>query len=206
MEITAITVGEFAANCYVVGNEGRGIVIDPGSDSEQILAVVDKQGLELEAIINTHGHFDHIGANGAIKDAADARLYIHRADERCLRDAGLNLSLWTSSGAVSSPPAECLLSGGELLELAGLELQVLHTPGHSPGSICLSVGNALFTGDTLFAGSIGRVDFPGSSGEQLIQSLRDVILPMAADVVIYPGHGPASTLGAEKQHNLFLSW
>jgi hydroxyacylglutathione hydrolase len=206
MEISVVAVGEFAANCYILSKGGRGIVIDPGADGEAIMAVLEEQGLQVEAIINTHGHFDHIGANGAIKAATDVPLYIHKGDELCLQDARRNLSLWAGSGSILSPLADYLLTGDEVLELAGLEVEVLHTPGHSPGSICLKVGNVLFTGDTLFAGSVGRVDFPEASGEQLMESLRNVILPLASEMTIYPGHGPASTLRTEKLHNPFLRW
>lgn len=206
MEISAIAVGEFAANCYVVHKKGRGIIIDPGADAKTIMAVIDQQGLEIEAIINTHGHFDHIGANGAIKSAFDAPLYIHREDEPCLKDAKQNLSVWAGLEAMVSPPADYLLSGSEVLEVAGLRVEVLHTPGHSPGSICLGVGGALFTGDTLFAGSVGRTDFPGASGEKLMDSLLNVIMPLPGKTVIYPGHGPASQLEAELKYNPFLRY
>ncbi len=206
MEISVIAVGEFAANCYVLSEGSRGIVIDPGADGEAIMAVLENKGLTVEAIINTHGHFDHIGANGAIKAAYDAPLYIHEADELCLQDAYRNLSLWAGCGSITSPLADCLLAGGDVLQLGGLEVQVLHTPGHSPGSTCLKAGDMLFTGDTLFAGSVGRVDFPEASGEQLMDSIRNVILPLASELTIYPGHGPASTLRTEKQHNPFLRW
>lgn len=204
MEIRVITVGGFAANCYVVHKDGRGIIIDPGADAKAIMAITDQQGLKVEAIINTHGHFDHIGANGAIKRAFDAPLYIHRGDEPCLKDAKVNLSLWAGVETVTSPPADYLLSGGELLELAGLRVEVLHTPGHSPGSICLRMGGVLFTGDTLFAGSVGRTDFPGACGEKLMDSLRNVIMPLPWETVIYPGHGSASRLDAEIKYNPFL--
>ncbi|NLJ25749.1 MAG: MBL fold metallo-hydrolase [Firmicutes bacterium] len=204
MEIGVIAVGGFAVNCYVVYEKGRGIVIDPGADAKTILAFTEQQGLEIEAIINTHGHFDHIGANGAIKNAFDAPLYIHWEDEPCLKDAKRNLSVWAGLEAMVSPPADYLLSGGEVLEVAGLRVEVLHTPGHSPGSICLSLGGVLFTGDTLFAGSVGRTDFPGASGEKLMDSLHNVIMPLPLETVVYPGHGPASRLEAEMKHNPFL--
>lgn len=204
MEIKLIAAGEFAANCYVVHKDGRGIIIDPGADAEAIMAALDEEGLKIEAIINTHGHFDHIGANGVIKSVFDAPLYIHRGDEAFLEDAKRNLSLWAGLEAVVSPPADHLLSGGEFLELAGLKVEILHTPGHSPGSICLKVGGVLFTGDTLFAGSVGRTDFPGSSREQLKDSLRNVVLSLPSETVVYPGHGPASRLETEVKYNPFL--
>lgn len=197
-------VGEYAANCYVISNGGRGIVIDPGSEGEAIVAVIKEQALSLEAIFNTHGHFDHIGANGTVKAATQAALYIHRGDELCLRDGRENLSVSVGFEAITSPPADHVLSGGEILQLAGLKVQILHTPGHSRGSICLYIGEVLFTGDTLFAGSIGRADFPGASGEELMDSLRNILMPLPSETVIYPGHGPASTIGREKRDNPFL--
>ncbi len=204
MEIKLFTVGELGVNCYLVSENGKAVVIDPGGDGEAILRVLQEKSLQLEGIINTHGHFDHIGANGQLKAATKAPLYIHREDAGYLQDPEANLSLWAGLGPVVSPPADVLLSGGEVLELAGLAFEVLHTPGHSPGGICLKVGNVLFTGDTLFSGSVGRVDFPGSSWEKLVRSITEVILPLDPDTVIYPGHGPASTLKAEKQQNPFL--
>lgn len=205
MEITLLTVGELEVNCYLVSEKGRAVIIDPGGDPKAVLRALEEKSLKLEGIINTHGHFDHIGANGPLKAACGAPLYIHRDDRHCLGDAQVNLSMWAGLGPVVSPPADVLLSGGEALELAGLKFEALHTPGHSPGSICLKVEGVLFTGDTLFAGSVGRTDFPGSSWEALVDSLDQVILPLEPDTVIYPGHGPASTLRVEKQQNPFLT-
>ncbi|NLJ86174.1 MAG: MBL fold metallo-hydrolase [Firmicutes bacterium] len=204
MDILVMEVGDIGANCYIVSQGQRAVVIDPGADGEAILDALNKRGLSLAGIINTHGHFDHIGANGTLKAATDAPLYIHRLDEPLLADAYGNLSLWGGTGQILSPPADGLLEGGEELKLAGLSIKVLHTPGHTPGCICLQVDTALFTGDTLFAGSVGRVDFPNSSKADLMRSLQKVIMALPLDLVIYPGHGPSSTLRQEKENNPFL--
>jgi glyoxylase-like metal-dependent hydrolase (beta-lactamase superfamily II) len=204
MEITVMAVGANAANCYIIGQGKRGMVVDPGADGERILAALDERGLQLEAIINTHGHFDHIGANGALIAATGAALYIHEQDAPMLTDTSKNLAVWAGVQEILSPPPDHLVRGGEVLHLAGLDMQILHTPGHTPGCICVQVGDVLFTGDTLFAGSVGRVDLPGSSQAALVDSLHNVIMALPAHLVIYPGHGPCSTLRQEREQNPFL--
>ncbi|NMB25380.1 MAG: MBL fold metallo-hydrolase [Firmicutes bacterium] len=207
MEITVMAVmavGANGANCYIVGRDQQGIVIDPGSEGERILKLVDERGLQIKAIINTHGHFDHIGANDILRATTGAPLYIHEQDAPMLTDANKNLATWAGMGEVISPPADNLLHGGEVLDFGGLKLQILHTPGHTPGCICIQIGDTLFTGDTLFAGSVGRVDLPGSSQSALANSLHNVILALPSHMAIYPGHGPSSTLRHEREQNPFL--
>lgn len=204
MEITVMAVGTNGANCYIVGKGEQGIVIDPGSEGERILRQIDERGLQIQAIINTHGHFDHIGANGVLATTTGAPLYIHRQDALMLTDANRNLAAWAGMGEVVSPPADHLLQGGEVLDLGGLKLKILHTPGHTPGCICIQIGDTLFTGDTLFAGSVGRVDLPGSSQAALANSLQSVILALPSHMAICPGHGPSSTLQQERDENPFL--
>ena len=175
MEITVMAVGPNAANCYIVECAKKGIIIDPGSEGEAILDFVKTKGLEIEAIFNTHGHFDHIGANGIVAKATLAPIYIHEADGEMLTDGKKNLSSLVGLGDITGPPADYTLVGGESLKIAGLEINVLHTPGHSQGCISLRIEDSLFTGDTLFAGSVGRTDFPGSSQEAMFNSLRKMI-------------------------------
>ncbi|NLK08036.1 MAG: MBL fold metallo-hydrolase [Firmicutes bacterium] len=204
MEILGLAVGPTGANCYIITHNGSGIIIDPGAEGERILQILDERKLKIEAVINTHGHFDHIGANADIKKATDAPLYIHETDAPMLPDPNNNLAVWAGVTDISSPPADKLLQGGEVLPFAGLEATILHTPGHTPGCICIKIGDALFSGDTLFAGSVGRTDLPGSSETALYKSINEVILPLPKHTAIYPGHGPASTLGRERRENPFL--
>lgn len=205
MQVKRIEVGELATNCYIVHKGSKAVVIDPGADSKAILATLAALGVKLEAIINTHGHFDHVGANAAVKAATGADIYIHRDDALMLVDEKRNLSEW-AGGAITSPPADILLTGGQKLILADLEFKVIHTPGHTPGGVCLQVEQVVFTGDTLFAGSVGRTDFPYASSAQLMQSLQEKIKPLPPDLVVYPGHGPTSTIGREKETNPYLAF
>ena len=205
MIIQKLIVGDLQANCYLVGCETtrKGAVIDPGGDAEVILDAIEKSGVDVGLIINTHGHFDHFGANGPLKEATGASILIHRADAYLLTRAQVNLSSLFLR-PIASPPADRFLEDGDDIDLGELHLKVRHTPGHSPGGICL-VGDAfVFAGDTLFRGSIGRPDLPGGSEEALIRSIRTQLLTLADDTVVYPGHGEESTIGFERRHNPFL--
>jgi glyoxylase-like metal-dependent hydrolase (beta-lactamase superfamily II) len=205
MILEMIVVGDLQTNCYIFGSSlnREVVVIDPGGQGELILSALDRLQARVSSIINTHGHMDHIAGNRQIKDRTAAKIFIHRADAEMLGDAGKNFSsLWDVP--LTSPPADVLLQGGEILPVGDLSLRVVHTPGHSPGGICLVTAGLVFTGDTLFAGSIGRCDFPGASYEQLLASVRNELLALDDDTVIYPGHGPGSTIGAEKRDNPFF--
>ena len=155
-------------------------------------------------IINTHGHIDHIGANRAIKDATGAKVLIHKNDAKMLTNAVSNFSFMMGR-QVTSPPAEQFIDEGDIIKIGNtVELKVIHTPGHSPGGICLMTDNIIFSGDTLFYGSIGRTDFPGGSYRDLISNIKNKLLCYDDDVVVYPGHGPATTIGFERKRNPFL--
>lgn len=201
MILERVVVGHNQANCYVLGNDAtlEAILIDPGADYRKIKRVLDNFKLNARYIINTHGHADHIGANGEFS----APVLIHKDDAAFLQDPDMNLSSWFGF-SVSFSPAERLLEDGETLKLIGFTLDIIHTPGHTPGGICIKLGGALFTGDTLFAGSVGRTDFPYSSEEKLLRSVRAKILPLGDAVIIYPGHGESSTIGTERKTNPFL--
>jgi len=204
MIIHTLTVGPMQANCYLLECEEThsAIVIDPGDDAEEILDVLEKRKLNLEFIINTHGHIDHISVNADLKKKTSAKLYIHRLDADMIVNPHKNLSSFIGRD-ISSPSADKILEDGDNLEVGTIILKVIHTPGHSPGSICLLADESVFTGDLLFAGSIGRYDFPGSSYNQIMESLNK-IMELDDNLVVYPGHGPATTIGEERDTNPFL--
>ncbi|MGP1470975.1 MAG: MBL fold metallo-hydrolase [Schwartzia sp. (in: firmicutes)] len=205
MKIQSLVVGPVAANCYLLSDEGgKGIVIDPGGDAPAILDTIRKEHITVEAILNTHGHSDHIAANDAVRNATGAPLYIHAADEHMLTDPRANLSLFMG-GNVVSRPAEHHLKEGDILCVGAMALKVLHTPGHSPGGVCFAGEGVLFSGDTLFADSIGRTDFPGGSLPQLIGVIKEKLMALPDDTVVYAGHGPSTTIGRERQYNPYLN-
>jgi len=206
MKLDMVAVGAFQANCYVLGCEatGEGLVIDPGSEPRRILDMVARMGLRVTAIVNTHAHVDHIGANLDVKNATGADLLIHEADEPYMKNSLKNLTLLSPFSAKPGQPDRLLREGDKVEVGQEISLEVIHTPGHTPGGICLYGDGILFTGDTLFAGSIGRTDLPGGNLERLIASIRDKLLSLPGDTVVYPGHGPSSTIGEEKSFNPFL--
>lgn len=197
-----ITVGPFATNCYLLTEEnGETLVIDPG-EAEVILDLINRHHFHLKYIINTHGHIDHTLGNESLREHTGAPVLIHSQDAPLLANSENNLSSWL--GITSSYSADKLLSEGNKIVLKGITMQVIHTPGHTPGSICLFSGEMLFSGDTLFDGSIGRTDLPGGDAEQLISSIKNKLIILPENTVIYPGHGGVSTIGKEKRTNPFL--
>ena len=204
MIIQTLSVGPMQSNCYILGcRETRSaLVIDPGDEANRIISVINENELQLKLIVNTHGHVDHIVANADLKEKTSAQLCIHSADADTLVNPQKNLSFFIGT-PVSSPAPDRLLADGDILEIGALNFEVMHTPGHSQGSICLLGDGHIFTGDLLFAGGIGRYDFPGSSYTDLMDSLRKVIALDKA-LVVYPGHGPATTIGDERRTNPFL--
>jgi len=203
--IRTLVVGVCDANCYVVGDRisKEAIIIDPGDNHEEIIEVARSEGLVIRGIINTHCHGDHILANSAIKNRFGCPILIHKLDAPGLEDPSINLSVMMGQSMVS-PPADRLLEDGDEIEVGGTILRVIHTPGHSQGSICLLADDVLFSGDTLFAGGIGRCDFPGGDYEVLINSINDKLLVLPDDTPVYPGHGPATTIGRERTTNPWL--
>ncbi|MDP2743584.1 MAG: MBL fold metallo-hydrolase [Dehalococcoidia bacterium] len=202
-----LEVGPLATDCYLVGCEAtkKGIVIDPGDDAASILSHVRKLGLEVKLIVATHAHFDHIVAVREVQQATGADFAVHSAEVPLLRSYGTGTA--TSFGVTfqSPPPPDRLLSEGEVLEIGDLRLKVLHTPGHSPGGICLEGHGVVFTGDTLFNQGVGRTDAPGCSHEKLIESIRTRLMVLPDATVVLPGHGPRTTIGRERRANPFLS-
>ena len=196
MILKRLTVGALSTNCYIVGCDEtkEALIIDPGLDRkdeiQRILGEINRNNLRVQFIVNTHGHTDHTSGNGVVKEATGASILIHEYD------APMLMALNT---------ADKILHDGEIIKAGKVRLQVLHTPGHTLGSICLLGEKVIFTGDTLFAGSIGRTDLqlPGSSYEAIQDSLRRLIT-LPDHLKVYPGHGPASTMGEEKKRNPFL--
>lgn len=218
LRVESATLGPFATNCYVVwvdapapgGARRPAWIIDAGMGPQALLRIVRAHNLEVEKLILTHAHIDHIAGVREVLDALGAaqarpKLLIHGAEERWLTDPVLNLS--TELGLpTTTPPADALLKHGETLRLGGLDFEVLHTPGHSPGGISLHCAQAgvVFAGDALFAGSIGRTDFPGCSFEDLQRSIRTRLYTLPDRTKVYCGHGLATTIGAEKTGNPFV--
>ncbi|MBU1342662.1 MAG: MBL fold metallo-hydrolase [Proteobacteria bacterium] len=205
MIIKKLEVGPIMANCFILGCEStkEAVVIDPGDDADRILMELSKAGLIVKYLINTHGHFDHVGANKRMKEVTGAQLAIHPDDEPMLAELSRSALMFGLS-AQNSPPADILLKNGDEISFGDITLQVMHTPGHSKGGICLYTKGHLFAGDTLFAGSIGRTDLPGGDYDTLISSIKEKLLGLDEDTIVYTGHGPETTIGNEKRMNPFL--
>jgi hydroxyacylglutathione hydrolase len=205
MEIKRYVLGELATNCYLVicRDSKEAVVIDPGGDPAPVLDDLQREGLKLCYIINTHGHMDHIEGNQSLQAAVRAPIIIHRDDAAMLTSPAQNLSLFVGNEFVSPPPGR-LLADGDVISWGKESLQVLHTPGHTPGSISLAGAGVVFSGDTLFAGSVGRTDFPGGSMTRLLVGIREKLVGMPPETRVLPGHGPETTIGVEKNNNPFL--
>ena len=195
-------VGPLAVNAYLLADPAskKACLIDPGADAKKIKDFIKNNGFELKFIINTHGHGDHIGANGNF----GVPIYIHSLDKDFLGDPDKNMSRMFIF-SVKSPPAARLLKDGDTIEVGALKLAVLHTPGHTPGSISLKLDGIVFTGDTLFNSGVGRTDFDYGDETALLNSIKNKLMTLADDTVIYPGHGEESTIGRERRDNPFLS-
>ncbi len=195
MILRTLTVGPLDTNCYILGCEetGIGAIIDPGAESAKIVEEAIRQNLKISYIINTHGHVDHIQACESVKRNFSCPVCMHKDDEKLLKDPALNLSSMLESPAVFPPPDK-ELKDGEKIKLGNLSILILHTPGHTPGSISLSVDKIIFTGDALFADGVGRTDLPESNHDLLMQSIRVKLFSMPDDFTIYPGHGTSQQL------------
>lgn len=201
MVIECITVGEIQANCYVVACETtkKAIVVDPGAEGSRIADYLIQQGYELEIMVATHGHFDHIGASDYLRERFQAKMAIHSFDACMLADPMKNLSgLFPGYTPATFRPADVILHSGDKMSVGTISLDVLHTPGHTPGSICLVGSGVLLSGDTLFRNGVGATDLPGGDFDLLSESLNSRVFVLDDDIRVYPGHGPSTTIGRER--------
>jgi len=209
MLLDQMIVGEMEVCCYLLADaeSGRGAVIDPGGDAAKILARCRELGIKPESIICTHGHPDHVCGNAALKAATGAEIIMHRADAEFFARPEV-VNYFSMLGLPFSPPPDRLVSDGDTIAVGALSLEVIHTPGHTPGGICLYSPPHLFSGDTLFAGAVGRSDFPGGDLQQLLASIRERLLLLPPETVVWPGHGYGghrSTIAEEARANPFLT-
>ncbi len=204
--IKRVVVSHLSANCWIVGREqaGTGLVIDPGGNADSIKRAIDESGLAIELIALTHGHSDHIAALYEIQDHTGAKVAIHAEDADFLEGRGSMSSQFGISYRTPHSPDK-LLRDGDAISAGGLSFTVIHTPGHTPGSICLLSGDKVFTGDTLFRRGIGTTLMPGSSRPQLINSIRTRLMTLPDETVVYPGHGRETTIGAERRDNRYIN-
>ena len=193
MNVKKLALGAYQTNCYLLWEGDKAVVIDPGYEPDTILRALETLGMELSAILLTHGHFDHVGAVKELVAETGCEVYIHAAE------AALPPMMTAGELYFTRTYAE----GDTICPIPGLELTVLHTPGHTPGSVCLLWGDQMFSGDTLFAGSCGRVDFPGGNPQEMLRSLRR-LASLEADYQVHPGHGESTTLAEEKRHNPYM--
>lgn len=207
MIVKSLVVGPIAANCFIIGDSEtmEGAIIDPGGEPEKVLRAVEETGLEIKYIIATHGHFDHNAAMKQIKDKLDAGFLLHRDDLPFVRGSKQKALEW---GILIDqvPDPDGYLEDGDILKLGTLELEIIHTPGHSPGGVSIYVQseNVVFSGDTLFYGSVGRTDFDGGSMEILVRSIKEKLYTLPDSTVVYAGHGEPTTIGNEKVQNFFV--
>ena len=206
MVLIRLVVGPLQVNCFILADEKtkEAVVIDPGDDAQDILKIIKDKGFNVKYIVITHGHFDHVGANKALKDATGAELLIHEGDAPVMASASQHSQAF-GMNTQSSPRADRYVKHGDIITAGEVSLKVLHTPGHSPGGISLLDQGMVFTGDSLFAGSIGRTDLPGGDLMTLIRSIKTNLMTLPDDTKVFCGHGPATSIGEERRENPFLN-
>jgi len=205
MIIKKLALGPIMANCFIVGcsQTHQAAVIDPGDEADRILLALAEERLTVTHILNTHGHFDHVGANKRMKTATAAPILIHAQDAPMLRLLSRSAAAWGMT-AEDSPPPDRTIDEGDVVQVGTLTFKVIHTPGHTLGGVSLFVDDCLFAGDTLFAGSVGRTDFPGGDFDTLRSSIQKKLFVLSDNVKVFTGHGPETTIGEEKRHNPFV--
>jgi glyoxylase-like metal-dependent hydrolase (beta-lactamase superfamily II) len=208
MDVRMFTVGPVQENCYLFRRDGsdRALIVDPGDESDKLLQAIDELGVELDGILLTHTHFDHVGAVAPVAEATGAEVWVPEVEKPVLADI-MSFVPWPGFGPYESYDAEHTLSGGEKLDLAGFEIDVIFTPGHSPGHVTFSIPDeeVVFSGDVLFQGSVGRTDLPGGDWPTLLESIRTLVENLHEDTAVHPGHMGLTTLGAERASNPFLA-
>jgi hydroxyacylglutathione hydrolase len=208
MDVRMFTVGPVQENCYLFRREGsdRALIVDPGDEPDRLLQAIDELGVTLDGILLTHTHFDHVGAVAPVAEATGAEVWVPEIEKPVLADI-MSFVPWPGFGPYESYDAEHTLKGGEKLELAGFEIDVMFTPGHSPGHVTFSIPGqeVIFSGDVLFQGSVGRTDLPGGDWATLLESIRSLVDNLSEDTTVHPGHMGLTTLGAERASNPFLA-
>ncbi|MBI5234829.1 MAG: MBL fold metallo-hydrolase [Deltaproteobacteria bacterium] len=206
--LKTLTVGALEVNCYVLSDDSskEAVIIDPGGDAQAIISVVKKNGFKVRWIVNTHGHFDHVGADEELRRVFNCPVAMHGVDVDMLLEAHEHGVIFGVKTEPQKRP-DVILEDGSLINAGGITLRVIHTPGHTRGGVCLydEAGGRLFTGDTLFAGSVGRTDLDGGSFAVIMDSIRNKILPLGHAVKVYPGHGDATTIGKEEKTNPYIT-
>jgi hydroxyacylglutathione hydrolase len=208
MDVRMFTVGPVQENCYLFRREGsdRALIVDPGDEPDRLLHAIDELGVTLDGILLTHTHFDHVGAVAPVAEATGAEVWVPEIEKPVLADI-MSFVPWPGFGPYESYDAEHTLKGGEKLELADFEIDVMFTPGHSPGHVTFSIPDqeVIFSGDVLFQGSVGRTDLPGGDWATLLESIRSLVDNLSEDTTVHPGHMGLTTLGAERASNPFLA-
>ncbi|MCT4631817.1 MAG: MBL fold metallo-hydrolase [Firmicutes bacterium] len=205
MLLRKLVLGMYMTNCYIIVCEEtkKAVIIDPGSEYNRIKAELDKVNIDLQFILLTHGHGDHIGAVPQLMEEYELPVYIHEQEKKILNNSNRNLTRQIYKNGIEIEPNR-LLKDGEVLSVGSMNLEIIHTPGHTPGSISVKVGNIVFTGDTLFNHSIGRTDLPGGSYDTIINSIKEKLMILPDDTTAYPGHNTPTKIGVERNGNPFL--
>ncbi len=207
MKLNTLVVGPLEENCYIVYDEEskKALIVDPGAEAAHIIAMIEEESLQPQLIVNTHGHWDHVGAVTELKEKYGIPFYLHADDEEWLREPLCHL---LGQGTTSAVTVDHTIDDGTVLMLGDEPLRVIHTPGHTKGGCVLWLENAniAFTGDTLFKGTIGRTDFPGGSYEDILTSVQKKMVALPDQCVVYPGHGPKSTMAWERAHNPYMRY
>jgi hydroxyacylglutathione hydrolase len=204
VEVHTLVVGALQTNCYILSAQGESIIIDPGDEGERILRLIKDLGTRPTRIIATHTHFDHVLAVSTIRKKLNVPFLIHRDDLPLLESMQSRVRQFMGFEVPPPPSVDGFLKGGEILTLGNEKIRVLHTPGHSPGSLSISADETVFTGDALFNQSIGRTDLPGGDLKTLLRSIREKLFKLDDETIVYPGHGPETTIGDEKLANPFV--